>query len=94
MTPDRSGIGLVVSGRVQGVGFRWWVAGQPRKLGVTGWVRNLSDGRVEIEANGSAQALEQFEKSVSAGPPLARVDHVEKQDIVLKIGPDNSFTIR
>jgi len=94
MTSHDAVVSLLISGRVQGVGFRWFVAGQAERLGVRGWVRNLSDGRVEIEANGPVRALEQFEKSVSIGPPLARVAHVEKQDVVLDVSACNSFTIR
>ena len=94
MTSDETVVSLLISGRVQGVGFRWFVAGQAARLGVTGWVRNLSDGRVEIEANGPSRALEHFEKSVSMGPPLARVVYVEKQDVTLDVSSYNSFTIK
>ena len=93
MTSDEIAVSLLISGRVQGVGFRWFVAGHAERLGVRGWVRNLSDGRVEIEANGPARVLEHFEKSVSIGPPLARVAHVEKQDVILDVSSYNSFKI-
>lgn len=48
---------LTVSGRVQGVGFRWWAQGVARQLGLAGRVRNLSDGRVEVLAQGDPDAV-------------------------------------
>lgn len=93
MTSVEPGISLLIAGRVQGVGFRWFVACKARTLGVTGWVRNLADGRVEIEAGGPTGALKQFEKSVAIGPAFARVDHVEKQDVKLDVSSHKSFKI-
>ncbi len=59
---------FVVSGRVQGVGFRWFVRNAARELGLTGWVRNLADGRVEAEASGPPEALDAFERRLREGP--------------------------
>lgn len=67
----------VVSGRVQGVWFRQSTYEQARALGVTGWVRNLGDGRVEAAFEGSRAAVEQALAYVSEGPPHARVDDVD-----------------
>lgn len=68
---------FVVSGRVQGVFFRQSTAGQARRLGLSGWVRNLPDGRVEGLACGSAAALRLLQDWLRHGPPAARVDHLE-----------------
>ncbi|HYW09084.1 MAG TPA: acylphosphatase [Longimicrobium sp.] len=66
-----------VTGRVQGVGFRWWTRLQARRLQVEGTVRNLSDGSVEVRARGGEVALEQLRHLLASGPPGARVDSVE-----------------
>jgi len=67
----------VISGRVQGVGFRYFTQRVADQHGISGWVRNTPDGAVEIEAEGDAQALGAFERRVAAGPAGAHVDHVE-----------------
>ena len=66
----------VVSGSVQGVGFRFFVRDAAFREGIRGWVRNREDGRVEIEAEGDAEALLRFETAVRRGPAGARVDDV------------------
>jgi acylphosphatase len=66
----------LVSGRVQGVGFRWWTLGKGRRLGLSGTVRNLRDGSVEVRAAGPAEALDELERWLRQGPPGARVDGV------------------
>jgi acylphosphatase len=71
-------IHLEVSGRVQGVGFRWFVVDQARRLQLSGWVRNCSDGKVEIAAAGNVDALAQLESAVTSGPPGAKVQKVSK----------------
>ena len=71
-------IHLEVSGRVQGVGFRWFVVEKARRLRLSGWVRNRPDGKVEIAASGSLDALAQFESAVSNGPPGALVQTVSR----------------
>ncbi len=65
---------LIVSGRVQGVGFRAFVQQTARQLGVTGWVRNLGADRVEILAEGRRPALEALLAQALRGPRWARVD--------------------
>jgi acylphosphatase len=70
-------IGLRISGRVQGVGYRWFVVSQAKRLSVRGWVRNAEDGSVELEAEGSTESIAEFRKRVEKGPPAARVEHVE-----------------
>ena len=65
-----------VTGVVQGVGFRWFVRERARRLGVSGWVRNLSDGSVEVAASGDAQQLDLLRGELKRGPTGARVDEI------------------
>lgn len=67
----------VVRGRVQGVGFRYFVRQAARELGLRGWVRNLPDGSVELEAEGDEAQLEALEERLRQGPALARVQAVD-----------------
>jgi len=67
----------LVSGRVQGVGYRYFARRVADEAGVSGWVRNLSDGRVEAHAIGTAAALENFEARLRCGPAFADVRLVE-----------------
>ena len=69
-----------ISGRVQGVFFRWETMKRARALGVRGWVRNLSDGRVEAVFEGSEEAVEQMLEFCREGPPAARVTKVEARE--------------
>jgi acylphosphatase len=78
---------------VQGVGFRWFVMKQARELPVTGWVRNLADGRVEIAIRGSRSDVEALTAAAAAGPRWARVDNVEKSDIPVDMVADKSFEV-
>ena len=66
-----------VSGAVQGVGYRYFAMNAAHELGVTGWVRNLWDGSVEVVAEGPRRALASFEVFLHEGPPSAQVTHVE-----------------
>lgn len=65
-----------IEGRVQGVGFRWWTQALGRELGVRGWVRNLSDGSVEVHFAGEKGLMEEFEGRLHSGPGGARVGRV------------------
>jgi acylphosphatase len=67
-----------VSGRVQGVGFRYAALNEARRLGVAGWVRNLPDGGVEVLAQAEPAVLERFHDWLRQGPPAARVTNVER----------------
>jgi acylphosphatase len=67
---------FVVAGRVQGVGFRYFAHAAAAREGITGNVRNLDDGRVEVMAEGEADAVARFERSLRQGPIGARVDDV------------------
>jgi acylphosphatase len=66
----------LVSGRVQGVGFRFFVVQHARRLGLAGSVRNLADGRVEVRARGERAALELLLDQLRQGPRLSRVEGV------------------
>lgn len=67
-----------LTGRVQGVGFRWWVRTIAEDLGLTGWVMNADDERaVELVAEGASDALDELERLLQAGPSGARVESVE-----------------
>src|SRR5438552_18784677 len=66
----------VVRGRVQGVGFRWFVDRKAHILGISGWVRNNSDGSVEVLAQGTRQQLQGLRSRLRQGPRAARVDTV------------------
>jgi len=71
---------FVVSGRVQGVGFRHFTQDAAAREGVGGWVRNLPDGRVEAWAEGEREAMIRFERAIRSGPRGARVDTVTVDD--------------
>ncbi|MBU5687935.1 MAG: acylphosphatase [Candidatus Aenigmarchaeota archaeon] len=73
-----------VSGRVQGVNFRWNTKIVADKLGIKGWVKNLKDGRVEIIAEGEDENIKTFLKYIRKGPILAKVDKVEIKEEVFK----------
>lgn len=77
---DRMARRFVVRGRVQGVGFRWFVEREARILGVSGWVRNNADGSVEVLAMGNREQLAGLRARLQAGPRAARIDQVEEHD--------------
>lgn len=64
---------LVVTGRVQGVGYRWFARETAHALGVTGWVRNMPDGSVVLEIAGPAAVVARFAAKLEVGPPTAQV---------------------
>jgi acylphosphatase len=72
---------FLIAGRVQGVGFRWFVAGLARELDLRGSAVNLRDGRVEVTAAGESARLAELEAAMRAGPPGARVDGLEVLEI-------------
>jgi len=84
---------FLVSGRVQGVGFRFFVETIAVREGLHGWVRNLPDGRVEAVAEGETSALERFERALQQGPRGARVDDLVTEEEVPG-GRDTGFSIR
>ncbi len=94
MSEDQTGVRWLMSGRVQGVGYRWFVLRRADELGIAGWVRNLTDGRVEVVGEGESQAMRAFEIALTSGPRFAKVDHVEKADFPHDIDHPNSFNIK
>jgi acylphosphatase len=83
----------IISGRVQGVGFRYFTEAAAAREGIHGWVRNLPDGRVEASAEGEADAVDRFESKLRHGPPGARVEDVDVEDTVPS-GRDAGFSVR
>ncbi|MBM3151613.1 MAG: acylphosphatase [Chloroflexi bacterium] len=80
---DSACLHLWVTGRVQGVGFRAFVARQAQLLGLSGWVRNLGDNQVEILASGARPALEEFQQIVGRGPSSAHVQGLRSESLPL-----------
>jgi len=82
----------LISGRVQGVGYRAFVLSAATRLSVAGWARNLADGRVEVHASATAAELDEFEAWLRKGPRFSDVRHVEITEAAL---PDSrEFHIR
>ncbi|HCG05004.1 MAG TPA: acylphosphatase [Desulfovibrio sp.] len=67
-----------VTGRVQGVGFRSWTGRTARALGLAGWVRNMPDGSVELEAEGPDERMDALREALWRGPAFARVTSVDE----------------
>jgi acylphosphatase len=81
-----------VNGNVQGVGFRFFVQDKAATLGLSGWARNVDDGRVEVYAVGSANKLSDLAAALHVGPRMADVRSVEEQEA--NIENVSGFTIR
>ena len=84
----------IARGRVQGVGFRWFVWREAQRLGLGGFARNLGDGGVEVVSQGSDAALDQLEQALRLGPPGARVEALEQLDVPAELEVPNSFDIK
>jgi acylphosphatase len=80
---------FVVRGRVQGVGYRWFVEREAHILGITGWVRNNSDSSVEVLAMGTTEQLSALHSKLRQGPRAARVDAVEESEVKPVAGLNN-----
>lgn len=80
----------LITGRVQGVGFRFFARRAAESAGVTGWARNLADGRVETVAEGEESAVEQYLEKIRRGPTGGRVDQVELEEMA----PEGLTTFR
>lgn len=74
----KKAIKFVISGRVQGVGFRFFTENWAHRLGLSGYVKNCADGTVEAYAIGDADALEEFKDHLAEGPRSARVDNIQE----------------
>jgi acylphosphatase len=88
-----TGTRYLVSGSVQGVGFRWFVARHARSLGLAGYARNLPDGRVEVVVSGPVDVLPALEELLRAGPANAHVDKVERSADAMPIALGKSFDV-
>jgi len=84
---------ITVSGRVQGVGFRYFTQEKASSLGLTGYVRNLFNGDVEIVAEGDDKTLAKFIKEIRKGPPLSNVIDVKTEWETIKTRKYKSFNI-
>ena len=73
-----------IAGRVQGVFFRAWTRDQARELGVSGWVRNASDGSVEAHLEGALDSVEQMIERMRSGPPSVRVEDLKISEALVK----------
>jgi acylphosphatase len=80
MTKDIIQKHIFISGRVQGVGFRAFTRKEASSRGITGWVKNLADGRVEIKIQGEREDIKDMIRRIKEGPSFARVNDVEVSD--------------
>lgn len=85
---------FLVSGRVQGVGFRAFVRRQALLLGLRGSAANLADGRVEVIVVGTEDAIDRLQRALRAGPPFSRVTGLERDEILAEISEEISFVIK
>ncbi len=76
---EASRVHTVITGRVQGVGFRYFVIRNAKQLGLVGWVRNRTDGAVEIVAEGDKQDLQGLVSKLKIGPPTAWIENISIQ---------------
>ena len=83
---ERVALRLRLRGRVQGVGFRWFVRHEARGLGLAGRVRNLRDGSVEIEVAGDPESVEELKARVRRGPPGATVAGLHEERLAAEPG--------
>ena len=83
----------LIGGRVQGVGFRVFAEAQAAVEGLHGWVRNLTDGRVEVLFEGDAEAIARAEAKLRRGPPGAQIEEVAVDEVAAS-GRPTGFTIR
>jgi acylphosphatase len=93
VSPSHTAVHLLIQGRVQGVGFRFFAQETAEALSVSGWVRNLPDGSVEVYGEGICEVLEDWVRRLRQGPPLARVDRIQT-DWPSPQGVPQTFSIR
>jgi acylphosphatase len=91
---DKARVHAIIKGTVQGIGFRWFVQKAARKFSLTGWVRNLSNGDVEVEAEGAKNNLDGFFHAVENEHPWASVNNMQKENIKPGNAGELDFEIR
>jgi acylphosphatase len=84
----------IARGRVQGVGFRWFVWREAERLGLGGFARNLRDGTVEVVSEGTDAALDRLEERLRHGPSGARVEALDRLEVPAELEVPNSFAIK
>jgi len=84
----------IARGRVQGVGFRWFVWREAERLGLGGFARNLRDGTVEVVSQGPDEALDQLEELLRRGPAGSHVDALDRLDVPAELEVPNSFAVK
>lgn len=80
-TQDLRRVHLKISGRVQGVFYRATTSEEAQSRGLTGWVRNMPDGHVEAEVQGTPEKVDELIEECRTGPPMARVEDIEVSDV-------------
>lgn len=85
---------LIISGRVQGVGFRYFTYKNAKELRLKGWVKNLQDGTVETVFTGDAENVYEMVEKLKEGPASARVENIENVDGSVDAESFNDFTIK
>ena len=93
MDKDVKRLSILVTGRVQGVGYRFFTQETADMYGITGWVRNCFNGNVELEAQGNSELLQQFIKELKKGPMMGHVSDIQSREIVPVEG-EKLFSIR
>jgi len=83
-----------LTGRVQGVGFRWFVLNHAQALGIRGWAANTWDGAVEVVGLASPETLDRFADLLAKGPPAARVTNITTEEVPHDIVESKSFIIK
>jgi acylphosphatase len=84
----------IITGEVQGIGYRWFVEKTGSSAGLSGWVRNLPDGSVEVEAEGDKTILDNFLETLKTGHAWARVDGIETNWAPVKSVKAGGFSIK
>lgn len=95
--PEQGGLACrrwCLEGRVQGVGFRWYVVSHARILGIRGWVRNTESGAVEVVGLASEGTLDRFDTLLARGPPAALVMKVTRDDVPHNLVDAKSFGVK
>jgi len=93
MDKDVKRLSILVTGRVQGVGYRFFTQETADMYGITGWVRNCFNGNVELEAQGNSELLQQLIKELKKGPLMGHVSEIQSREIVSVEG-EKLFSVR